>query len=417
MVAAGTSAAVFGAWLFPIVDELVHSPGNVTLLRDSWEANTDVGAGSGYAARFLIEAIGATPLFARQAASIAGIAPPWPQMSSLRIVSALAILVALVGGTVIAVRRRDRIAAAAGGLAIVSVVTIGFVVARLTLDFGGVPRYRLLQGWIVGCFVWFATGFVIARAIAPSIPTIDAHRRRVVGLIGVATAVCALLAVVVAIGNAGFGRARRPSPLRAVDRLSDAHRTPPDPRRSLSRRAQHRTGDRQRGHVLRHHPRIDAARLRRTRRGRRPISRSSSRRARRIAAPWCSSSDRTHQLRRSPERVASQTSRSQRPRTSGRAGRSGDDLRAYLRDEARLTDKGRHALVSPLAAGDETASALVALHARSVDPIVLVDNGQIDALVLAGYLDTEVPSSEAYRSYVEARYVTQDLVYAAYLVP
>ena len=416
VVVAGTAAALIAAWLFPIVDELVHSPGNVTLLRDSWEANTDVGAGTGYAARFLVEAIGATPLFARQAASIEGIAPPWSQMSPLRIVSAVAILVALVGGTVLAVRRRDRIAAAAGGLALSSVVTMGFVVARLTLDFGGVLRYRLLQGWIVGCFVWFATGVVLARGIAPSLPTIDAHRRRVVRTIGVATAVCALLVVAVAIGNADSDAPADPRLFDAVDRVADGM----EPHLS---RADHYRFELSTGRAI---ASLDAyyGTLRELMRRGFDVGVASD-------DPYLA---RAHTAPEDAARLvlvigrdaaAPPESRARRitdvalatPADIRRAEQSADDLRVYLRNEARLTDKGRQALVSPTPAGDETASALEALHAGSVDPIMLVDNGQIDALVLAGYLDTEVPGSEPYRAYAEARYLVDDLVYAAYLVP
>jgi hypothetical protein len=416
VVSVSTIAVLLAAWALPISDELANSPGNFSLLRDSWEADTDGGSGAGYATRVLVESIGAPPLFARQAASVGGIAPPWSGMSTIQIVTATIVMGALVAGTVAASLRRDRVAAAAGLVAVVVTLTAGFVVARLAPTFTGVPRYRLLQCWAVGGFVWFATGFVIARAIAHHAPRVATSRGHAVSIVGSIAAGAVLLTVSVAIVRADSDTPPDSALYDAVDTLGDEiapHLSPSDPYRLELSTSQAFTGYGtyygtfrellRRGYDVRvddddpylarsHTAPDDAERI--------------------LLVVGSDALGPSEPGAQSLTRFVSAT-----PSDLARKQRAAEEVRSYLHDESRLTEKGQRALEQPPGTPDEMITALASIYAGSADPAMLVDRGEIAELVLAGYLDTDVTSSDAYRSYVEARHVTEDLVFAAYLLP
>jgi hypothetical protein len=79
----------------------------------------------------------------------------------------VAVLLALVVALVFALRRRDRIAAAAAVTALVAFGTATVVISRIPAYFDGAPFYRILQMWPVGCFVWLALAVNVGRALTP----------------------------------------------------------------------------------------------------------------------------------------------------------------------------------------------------------------------------------------------------------
>ena len=178
-VGGGTVAILAVVWMFPFADQLLHDPGNFVAIDRSLRANQGRTVGVGYTARTMVQAIGVLPLFARQATSYTLVGRSWSEIGVLPIASAFAVLAGLTTGTVLAVRRRDRVAVAAGGVAAIALVVSGIAIARLPAQIIDVSRYRLLQLWAVGGFAWLATALVVVRALpAPGSQRPAARDRR-----------------------------------------------------------------------------------------------------------------------------------------------------------------------------------------------------------------------------------------------
>jgi hypothetical protein len=160
-----TLGVVIVAWSFPIYQQLTDSPGNFVAMQETARSQEETAVGFGFALRTLAQAVGVVPLFLRQANSYSLVNKPWDEIGALTIATALLVLAALIGVTVLAFRRRDRAAAAAGVTALVALVVATVTFARLPEQPFDVARYRVLEMLIVGAFVWFATIFGVVRAL------------------------------------------------------------------------------------------------------------------------------------------------------------------------------------------------------------------------------------------------------------
>src|SRR5439155_25234887 len=120
----------------------------------------------------------------------------------------------LVISLAFALRRRDRIAAAAAATALVALTTATAVVSRVPVYFDGAPLYRILQMWPIGCFVWCALVLNGVRALAPLAERHLGARLSAVrgGAFAVAVGVLAIAPVAVA-----FADSARPDDTRAED--------------------------------------------------------------------------------------------------------------------------------------------------------------------------------------------------------
>jgi hypothetical protein len=164
----GAALGVLAAlWALPIYDQLAHSPGNLTAVAHSLGGRQGKLVGLDWTLRLDVQAIGVPPLFARQGARIDTITRSWSSLGPLRVLSAFAVVVALVVALVFAVRRRDRISAAVATIALIAIATSTAVVSRIPAYFDGAPFYRILQVWPIGCFVWIALAVSGARALSP----------------------------------------------------------------------------------------------------------------------------------------------------------------------------------------------------------------------------------------------------------
>jgi hypothetical protein len=168
-----TSGATFGAlaiaWALPLYDQFAHSPGNLSAVARSFSAPQGRLVGLDWTLRLDVQAVGGPPLFARQGGGIALISRSWSSLGPLRVLSAIAVVLALVVALVFAVRRRDRTAAAVGAIALLALAVATVVVSRIPGYFDGAPFYRILQMWPISCFVWIALAVSMVRALTPRI--------------------------------------------------------------------------------------------------------------------------------------------------------------------------------------------------------------------------------------------------------
>jgi len=410
----GTLAILLVVWSFPIFDQIAHNPGNLDRILHSDGGEHGPRVGLGFSTRVIAQSIGFPPLFARRNDSIARIGPPWSQLSPVLILTAVLVVLALLAGTVVAFRRRDRVAFAAGGTACVALAVTAIVVSRLPVTFPDIARYRLLQCWSVGGFTWLATGVVVGRAVAPVASRFSPPARRAlrVGVLVPIVAVLVIAPVAIAFANSqahedarvfpavdGFAAdiaaklapgetyvltsrseqglvafdveygvfrelARRGIDVRVPHDdpyLARAHGAPPDARRLL---------------VVTGRPAIDA------------WPKSSERLAyREVASPG----DRA-QLRDDTER-----------------------LRKFLRERSNLTAKGREALASGIP--DADTSALSALLDGSADPIAMYDDERLLRLWVMGFLRSDLFQTREVKDFERERHTVNDLVFAAYLEP
>jgi hypothetical protein len=157
------------AWSFPIYQQLTNSPGNFVAMQETARSQQETAVGFGFALRTLVQAVGIVPLFLRQANSYSLVNKPWNEIGVLTIVTAFVVILALLVVTVLAFRRRDRVAAAAGVVALLALVVATITFARLPEQPFDVARYRVLEMLIVGAFVWFATIFGAVRALPATV--------------------------------------------------------------------------------------------------------------------------------------------------------------------------------------------------------------------------------------------------------
>ncbi len=155
-----TAAVLAVSWLFPAWEQIRHDPGNLVELSRNFRDDQQVGVGWEYALRATARAIGVVPLFGRSGGDLGHFGAP---LSILTMLSAIAVVVALLGGTMYAIIRRDRPAASAGVVAFVAIAAVVTTTAQVPRAFPDLPFYRLLQLWPAGIFTWFALGFMVVR--------------------------------------------------------------------------------------------------------------------------------------------------------------------------------------------------------------------------------------------------------------
>ena len=139
ITAGGSVAALAVAWALPIYDQFAHSPGNLTAVARSFRQPQGKLVGLDWTLRLDVQAIGLPPLFVRQGAGIGAMTQSWSSLGPLRVLSATLVVVALAVALVFAVRRRDRIAASAAGIALLALAAAPVVVSRVPAFFDGAP--------------------------------------------------------------------------------------------------------------------------------------------------------------------------------------------------------------------------------------------------------------------------------------
>ena len=209
-----------GCWWTAIYDQVVHRPGNLTRLWDSFSRSTQDRFGTVTALRYVVKTITVPPAFARRfenysAYSSLNVRPgPWFT------VGAVAVLGALILGTIVAWRR----AAAETWLGVLAVATVGivyFVLERLPIEYGGVDAYRGRFLWIISLYVWLALVLVVGRPIARSVVRSCARLWPALGSGRAAVAVSTVVALAALSAGALVAGERSPAYVVAPDDSSE----------------------------------------------------------------------------------------------------------------------------------------------------------------------------------------------------
>ena len=165
------------SWSAPLIDEIVHEPGNLTMLRRTFTADR-VTLGSDAAWHAVVQAFGAPPWWLESRGSNASrftdlaVSP-----SRLSIIAFLA-LVGLLGLLLLQWRRRPTEATAAA-LALVLIAALGADAAATPAERAITVGYTMLWGSPAGMFAWLAAGLgllgLLARAQRRYLPKLGAR--------------------------------------------------------------------------------------------------------------------------------------------------------------------------------------------------------------------------------------------------
>ncbi len=194
-VAVGLGVAV---WLPPLVDQLRHTPGNISMLRDNFEHPTETVLGFRHGAslllrhldiaHFLLGSVNGSGSITVAAEPTSG---PWPG----------AILVVLwTASAVAAVRIRHRRLVALHVLVAVTLLVGWVSAARI---FGKVWFYLTLWAWTIGVFAVVAVVWTAVELVRGTVEgrRLTDLRRGVSGLLLAVSAACAVVLVVHAAGQ------------------------------------------------------------------------------------------------------------------------------------------------------------------------------------------------------------------------
>ncbi|MCU1504912.1 MAG: hypothetical protein JWM12_4266 [Ilumatobacteraceae bacterium] len=196
LAVAGGIAVV--AWIPPLVDQLRHTPGNISMLRDNFQHPTETVLGFRHGAslllrhldiaHFLLGSVNGSGSITVAAEPSSG---PWPGI----------VLVVLWAASAIAAwRMRHRRLIALHVMVAVTLLVGWISAARI---FGKVWFYLTLWAWTIGTFavvavVWTAVELVRRHVDGSAMVTV---RRGLVGVLGAVSAVCGIVLVVHAVGQ------------------------------------------------------------------------------------------------------------------------------------------------------------------------------------------------------------------------
>lgn len=174
VVGAVTAAVVVVSWIQPVVDQITRN-GNLVHLLEASRDSTGPTLGAERSARVVANVVSTWPFWLRPSFSHtlapAGTATGGPggvglaDLPSLAAaVTSLAVLgLLLVAGVVVALRRRDRTAAAAPVLALVGLAVGYYTANRIPIEIFGVAAHNFRWLWPLGAFSAFALLAVVVR--------------------------------------------------------------------------------------------------------------------------------------------------------------------------------------------------------------------------------------------------------------
>jgi hypothetical protein len=409
LVAYGSAAGVLAVcWMLPVYQQLTKSPGNFVAMQHGVSDSQQQAVGFGYALRLLVQTVGVPPLFLRQATSFGIVNRTWGELGPLRILSALVIIGVLIAGTVLAFRRRDRIATAAGVVAFLALALSTITIARLPEQVLDVTRYRRLEAWVAGAFFWFATAFVLVRALPERVT--NAAPLRIVATVGAA---CILVAIPAATLWTDSYQREDPHALFAVEELGKRTAEKIDKRTPYVMDLVTDVGLYgttvkygllrellTKGYNVGVYPNDLYL----------PRTHGAPRDARRLVL--LAGQDALDKVPVGGERIASV--RTATPEDVANIPKADDAMRAYLRSPSLITGKGRAVLE---ASDSPEADALRYLTDPSLDPITVIDNKMITTLWVKQLVRSDIFFAPAYRNYAAAHDVVDQLVYDVYAAP
>jgi hypothetical protein len=196
LVASLVVAAV--CWSAPVIDQIVHSPGNLhTLVNSATSGEPKIGWASGWKA--IVHTVGIRPWWLHDDRStLERIGDLTNTPSALAIASAVALLALLVLLTAIGVRRRRADLTAAGALGLVLALAAGVAASSTPVKSFGTVGYTLRWAAPVGMCVWLLAGWGAVTAFEPRV-RLPALRPRTAAV--AALAVVAVVGLAVAVGE------------------------------------------------------------------------------------------------------------------------------------------------------------------------------------------------------------------------
>jgi hypothetical protein len=195
-----TAVVFVVCWTPAIWDQLTNDPGNLLgLWRGGSEPDAELYSLS-YALQFGVRTIATIPLFARgplSSSSFAALDDDGPPLYSWFVAAFL--VGVLIWGAIVAMRQRRTADARLNAVALAALVGVVLTIDRMPLNFGVIARYRAMQMWVVGMFVWFALCWTAYRFVRDrwTVPRLPERPVRLV-LLG---AIIATLAIDVAVAT------------------------------------------------------------------------------------------------------------------------------------------------------------------------------------------------------------------------
>jgi hypothetical protein len=185
-------------WSAPVIDQIVHSPGNLrTLVESATNSDKTIGFASGW--KTVVHTIGIRPWWLQDDRStLARIGDLTQTPSALAIASAVALLTLLAGLTAIGVSRRRADLTAAGALGLVLALAAGLAASSTPVKSFGTVGYTLRWTSPVGMCVWLLAGWGLVTVLEGRL-RLPAPRPQAAA--AVALVAVALVGLVVAIGE------------------------------------------------------------------------------------------------------------------------------------------------------------------------------------------------------------------------
>jgi hypothetical protein len=194
VLAATVVAAV--CWAPPVIDELFHSPGNLSQLVRAGRADT-ASLGRHVAARSVIHTVGVPPWWLRdERGPLQRVVDLDHTPGALTVASAVLVLLGLAGAGVAAARRGRRDVVAAAVLGLVLCAAVGIAPASVPTGSFASLGYGLWWASPLGMWVWVVLAWSALTLARPALG-LRGRRAAVLGLAGVAAT--AAVAVVVSL--------------------------------------------------------------------------------------------------------------------------------------------------------------------------------------------------------------------------
>jgi hypothetical protein len=197
-------AVLAACWAPPVIDEIEHSPGNLTLLyRAATTSSKKMGTTAG--TRAVVRAAGIPPRWLRTPGD-----PYDNRLSDVRsapgalaTISCIAILAALLAAGVAGAWRRRVDIASAAAIGLLLCAAFAAVAASTPVGSAKVLGYTLWWGSVAGMFVWLALGFSMVELAREAVPI-----RRIRPALAGGAAVLALCAALLIAGSVAIVQPR-----------------------------------------------------------------------------------------------------------------------------------------------------------------------------------------------------------------
>ncbi|MGZ4690157.1 MAG: hypothetical protein ACXVKA_05695 [Acidimicrobiia bacterium] len=157
-------------WSAPLISEIVDRPGNIEQVLQNGTGETGEHVGIVRTFHVLTHALGIVPFWSHPMSSLSDIFDLTSAPSLTTAVTAIGVVLLLLGGLVWTWRGETQLRALLG-TAVAGLGGSVIVVVRLPVAFGVAP-YRLWSLWVTGMFAWFAVlvlgATLLSRRFAPS---------------------------------------------------------------------------------------------------------------------------------------------------------------------------------------------------------------------------------------------------------